>query len=229
MDAVVEQDLDLLEEYLDGALTPDEVERLQFRLAAEPGLAAALAEAREQRETRAAVWNALEPSDAEVQRLVSRVAAAGRRRATWNRVQRYTRFATTAAACLLIGFFAGWLGRDRGPGSANFAVAPVNEFVNGPVVATDYPPTVGVVISEIRYVDPPNRPVPMLLVREVLPGSPAAESGLRRGDLLLSLDGEPVRDMRSLTDALSLRPGTRVVRVLRDRTLLDIHIELHRP
>lgn len=229
MDAVVEQDLELLEEYLDGALTPDEIERVNDRLAGEPALAAVLAELREERATRAAVWGSLEPSDAEVRRLIARVAAAGRRQATWGRVQRYTRFATAAAACLLIGFFAGWLGHDRGPASP-VGIARVNEFVNGPVVATNYPPTVGVLISEIRYVDPPSRPVPMLLVREVLPGSPAARSGLRTGDLLLTLDGEPVHDMRALTDALSARPGTRVLRVLRDRTtLLDIRIELHRP
>jgi S1-C subfamily serine protease len=84
-----------------------------------------------------------------------------------------------------------------------------------------------VLINEIRYVNPPNPPVPMLLVGKIMPGSPAAQSGLRAGDLLLTLDGEPVHDVPALMEALSARPGRRVLSVLRGKRMVDVPVELH--
>ncbi len=62
------------------------------------------------------------------------------------------------------------------------------------------------------------------LVNEVHPATPAAEAGLRRGDIILTVNGQPVTDATSLTLAISAnRPGDLVeMRVLRggqERTL----------
>jgi S1-C subfamily serine protease len=67
--------------------------------------------------------------------------------------------------------------------------------------------------------------MPMLLVRQVLPGSAAAGAGLREGDLLLAIDGKAVHDMRSLASALSGRPGPRVMRILRNNQVGDLTIQ----
>jgi S1-C subfamily serine protease len=49
---------------------------------------------------------------------------------------------------------------------------------------------------------------PMAIVREVLPDSPAADAGLRRGDLIDSIDGEPVIDAATLWRQVQQRePG----------------------
>jgi len=64
------------------------------------------------------------------------------------------------------------------------------------------------------------------LVAEVAPNTPAAKAGLKDGDVILELDGRPVRDHRSLTLAVSqTAPGTRIgLKVLRDgeRRKIDI-------
>ena len=117
MNAVPEQDVESLDEYLDGALPPEDAGRLRERLAREPELAAALAELEAERAARAAVWAALEPSDAHARRFADRVTTAARRQAVWGRVGRYARFGSAAAACLLVGYLFGWANHDSAPGA----------------------------------------------------------------------------------------------------------------
>jgi serine protease Do len=66
------------------------------------------------------------------------------------------------------------------------------------------------------------------LVAEVMADSPAARAGLRAGDLILSVDGEPVSELKDLPRMVAdIRPGTRaVVAVQRDgaETTLDLVI-----
>ncbi len=59
--------------------------------------------------------------------------------------------------------------------------------------------------ERIGIVSPMSRP----LIGEVAPGSPAERSGLREGDLVLSVDGRLVRDARQLRQTIreSLRDG----------------------
>ncbi|AFK54489.1 DegQ family serine endoprotease [Tistrella mobilis] len=49
------------------------------------------------------------------------------------------------------------------------------------------------------------------LVARVLPGSPAGDAGLERGDVVVQIDGQPVKDARDLTRKVGdLQPGDRV-------------------
>ena len=55
-----------------------------------------------------------------------------------------------------------------------------------------------------------------VLVAEVLPGSPAAEAGLLAGDVIISLDSEPMYDIAELSAAIKLRrPGETVEMTIR--------------
>jgi anti-sigma factor RsiW len=224
---VTERDLEQLDEYLDDALAPDEVEHLRIRLAEDSSLVAALEELRSQRLARAAVWTSLEPTDAQAQQLARKVSSGVRRQKLWLRVGSASRFGSAVAACLLFGFFMGWLGRERGGMTANipptFGQTEVNVVSSAlPTVTTESPRALGVQINEIRHEDLQ----PMLVVRQVTPDSAAAQTNLRAGDLLLTLDGQLVRDRTSLMTALSNRKGARVLRILRDGQVYNVTIHL---
>jgi serine protease Do len=66
------------------------------------------------------------------------------------------------------------------------------------------------------------------LVADVVPDSPAARAGLRRGDIILAVDGEPVLDSRRLTLRVSQSaPGTAVnLKLLRDGQEQNLRITL---
>jgi S1-C subfamily serine protease len=66
------------------------------------------------------------------------------------------------------------------------------------------------------------------LVYEVAPDGPAAEAGIRQGDVIVTLDGSEVRDMSRLTSLVRERhPGDRVpVGVIRDGENLEIDCQL---
>jgi hypothetical protein len=234
VNAVPEQLLEQLEEYLDGALAPDEVERLNVRLAADPELAELLDELRAERETRALVWRANEPTQASATALADRVITAAhrntRREFNWGRLGRSAQFGSAAAACLLLGFFFGWLGRDRG--QTNFGGFPSNApalnqvSTAGPIVSDPAPtPQLGVVINEIRFQAPGRQPVPMLVVGKVAQES-AAAGGLREGDVLLSIDGQAVSDLQSLASVLRSRGGPRQLQILRSRQVRELTIQV---
>ncbi len=102
--AVSEQEVELLESYLDDALAMGEVEALRARLASDPEWVAALDQIRAERALRKELFAALEPNDDAVAALVSSVRTSiGRRRrlASWLRPMRYV---AAAAACLVLGF-----------------------------------------------------------------------------------------------------------------------------
>jgi hypothetical protein len=230
VNAESEQDLELLDEYLDGALAPQDAKHLRGRIEEDSALAAALDELRAQREVRAAVWIALEPTESEARRFANKVLTEVRRRSLWSRVGHYSGFGSAAAACLLIGFFMGWAGRDGAPAGGlppTFEQSGVNVSAERPTVTAAYPGTLGVLINEIRYNEPSHRSKPMLVIRRIIPGSVAARSDLHEGDLLLSLDGDRLHDVPSLVAALANRRGQRLLRILRDGQVHEIAIELH--
>jgi S1-C subfamily serine protease len=63
-------------------------------------------------------------------------------------------------------------------------------------------------------------------VSGVMSGGPAEAAGLQRGDLVLSVDGQPVRNLRELYDRLWQRqPGERIaMQVLRDESIHVIEV-----
>jgi serine protease Do len=66
------------------------------------------------------------------------------------------------------------------------------------------------------------------LVSDVTQGGPAQRAGLQRGDIILTVNGEPVDDSRDLRFTIaSLRPGTTArLEVLRDGRRQDISVDL---
>lgn len=65
-------------------------------------------------------------------------------------------------------------------------------------------------------------------VSDVVEGSPADEAGLRAGDILLEMNGEPIRDMRSFKREIARqRPGSRVrLEIFRDEKRRDVTVKL---
>jgi serine protease Do len=66
------------------------------------------------------------------------------------------------------------------------------------------------------------------LVAEVTPDSPAEDAGLRAGDVILELDGKPVRDSRNLKlQVAQIAPGQEVpVKVSRDGKVKELEVKL---
>ena len=66
------------------------------------------------------------------------------------------------------------------------------------------------------------------LIGDVVPDSPAARAGLRRGDIVLAVDGEPVLDSRRLTLKVSqAAPGTAIdLKLLRDGQEQNLRVTL---
>ncbi len=72
--------------------------------------------------------------------------------------------------------------------------------------------------------------VPGLLVTQSPPGTPAAEAGVIRGDLLVDLDGTALRDAAALQTALSRVVGGRArLRLLRGNHELEVEVTFPTP
>lgn len=85
----------------------------------------------------------------------------------------------------------------------------------------------GVQVQQLTASAPPNdgvAPLAALIIVEVQPGSPAAASGLRGGDIVTHINGDPVLDGVHSTNLIAdLKPGDSVnLRVLRDQQALTI-------
>lgn len=66
------------------------------------------------------------------------------------------------------------------------------------------------------------------LVEQVVPGHAAEKAGLLHGDIIVSVDGQPISDTRELIDTISsMPPGTKVgLGVVRNRESRDITVTL---
>lgn len=112
--AVTDSDLELLEGYLDDALEMGEAKALRARLDRDDEFAQALEQIRGERAIRRAFFTSLEPDQAAVAQLTTRVRSgvqAGRASGLASRgiLWRPIGFLSAAAACVAIGFLArGW-------------------------------------------------------------------------------------------------------------------------
>ncbi|WP_433304066.1 PDZ domain-containing protein [Actinoplanes sp. CA-030573] len=73
--------------------------------------------------------------------------------------------------------------------------------------------------AAVGLTDPPG-----LLVTDVLAGTPAAEAGVARGDLLVAVDDRPTRSEAALTAALRTAGTTPVLHLLRGDTPIAIKV-----
>jgi hypothetical protein len=129
----VENDLEMLEEYLDGAMEKSQEAKLRDRLAGDSELAETLAELQAQRDLRRAAFAAMEPSEVSTQQLIWQVRGAmlDQQRANvvqpspqssqWRNPWRIANISSAAAACMVFGFFMGRLGHN-----GNSSVIPAN-------------------------------------------------------------------------------------------------------
>jgi hypothetical protein len=123
--SVSENDLELLETYLDGELNAREVDALIDRLRQEPVLAAAMEALKGQRELRLCVWQSCEADDELVGSLMDRVEHRIDSHWAWSRRLVKLRMVSGAAACLFVGVMVGWLGRGQNtPVGNSVATAP---------------------------------------------------------------------------------------------------------
>ena len=113
MTDVTDQDLELLDAYLDDALSTGERDALIDRLAREPALSAALEELRAGRDVRLRAFAANELSPAEAEAFAEALVSGLRKRESWRRWRRATLTAAGVAACVAIG----WIGRSMWVGT----------------------------------------------------------------------------------------------------------------
>lgn len=73
----------------------------------------------------------------------------------------------------------------------------------------------------------PWRPALPPILAELDPKGPAQAAGLKAGDRLLALDGQPVSDWQQVVDSVRVRPDTKIVlRVERDGAPIDVPVTL---
>ena len=77
---------------------------------------------------------------------------------------------------------------------------------------------------------PPGQAQPGVRLRQVEPGGPAEKAGLKAGDVIVGIDGKPVRDFNSLSAALhQFQPGDKVkIQVQRNGDKEEVEVTLGR-
>jgi hypothetical protein len=92
--------------------------------------------------------------------------------------------------------------------------------------------TLGVLITEIRQDDPLRRQQPGLGTRsamrvdQVIANSAADRGGLKAGDLVLAIGGEPISDLPSFAAAIAARTGPTPLQILRGGATIKVLVDL---
>ena len=139
---VSDEETELLETYLDGALSPEDAQRVERRIEREAEWAAALGQLRAERTARRAAWESYEPQVAAADRVGLRAARRAVRADEARRVAVFARRASIVAAGLMLAFAGGWVARGRGISPSNgsttarFQVALTDE--GGNIIAVQH-------------------------------------------------------------------------------------------
>jgi len=123
---MTDRDLELLDGYLDGALSDEELRQVEERLEKDVLFIGELARMRSDRDARLQAWESMqEPGDEYAAiALMGRIDAALDRRESWASRFRWVGRAAAAAALILVGFMGdAWLQRH--------SVGPVNQDIAG--------------------------------------------------------------------------------------------------
>ncbi|HEX8523423.1 MAG TPA: hypothetical protein VF669_14310 [Tepidisphaeraceae bacterium] len=154
--SVSDNDLELLETYLDGELSPREVDALIDRLRGEPVLASAMETLKSERAVRLAVWQNYEPGEEVVGRLMTKVEKRVDDHWSWTRRLSGLRRFSGAAACLLIGIM---VGRMNWGGNSTTNVAPAGPAPRDQVAVDIVKPVTKAPTMEVPIVDSYGRVV----------------------------------------------------------------------
>lgn len=128
-------DLQTLETFLDGELPEDEAMVLRRRLVLEPAMQAALEQLQSERAVRQLLFRSLEPQTNQADQLVASVHSAMVAHERWRWINRSLRYVSAAAACVVVGFFAGRV--HQGAVGGNTAVNSPASSGNSSVVASN--------------------------------------------------------------------------------------------
>lgn len=90
--------------------------------------------------------------------------------------------------------------------------------------------TLGVIVTQVPKPDgrPSSAVVPSASMRvdQVIAGAPADKAGIRTGDFILALAGEPIADLPGLAAAIAARSGPTEITLIRDGQALTVTVEL---
>ena len=149
-----DEEIQILESYLDGALPAHEAQDVCRRLADDAAYGAAFERLRGERATRQAAWRSFEPDPASAAGFARRAAGEAVRQDRLARASRFARRATAVAACLVVAFAGGWVARGRMTSADHVAgispagITPAGTFQ---VALTDEH---GTIIAVQRFSDP---------------------------------------------------------------------------
>ena len=125
MNEMNDNQMEMLEAFLDDELSKQQQDELRARLATNPALTSELERLRSERQTRQSLFSSLEGGeDAVVDRAMSRVHQLDHRRQHLAQYFRRAIFAVAAAACIILGFLIGWMGATNGKSTAAASEPP---------------------------------------------------------------------------------------------------------
>ena len=150
-----EQDIELLESYLDGQVSGAEKVALDARMASNAELAASMASLRQQRDLRMQAWTTYESSGDSADRIVAALQKRAEHRAWYVRILDYRQQIATAAACIAV-FLIGWQwGHDAG----TYRMMPnaVTPAQSVGLITQQQIPTGQSSVFEVRLTDPSGK------------------------------------------------------------------------
>lgn len=229
---VSEHELELLEQYLDGALAPEQAAELRRRVAEEPALTEAIEQLRLDRALRQQVWQSLEPAANTEKELADRILLRAR---AWSAPQRQpmrrwriVQHLATAAACIIIGFALSWAWQrstQQGPGgnAVGTGVASATpdgsypmQFVSGDLQPADEANSIGP--SQVVVTDPSGQVTDVRSFATRREAQDFVEKLTRaRVRLGVAIQTVPAEDpLRQRVAALGNEPALRVREVVKD-------------